>query len=380
MKIQIITGHFYPQVHPRAFRSTELALEFVKRGHEVVVTNLCRVEGFDYDAYAKEKGITIINTNLYVLKDVNGIVRIPNTAIKRFYRWCLEYFLAGTVLFNSRRVAKQVKIEDDTDYILAISTPFICIYGVSLILRKMEKHPFAVADSGDPFYYSKQVKHAPWFAGIEKRVYKSYRYLTIPTENAIPSYSPLIEEEKIRIIPQGFRMDDVKLYKGERKEKNVCFAYAGVFYWDIRNPKFLFNYLEKRNDDFSFYIYMRYNDPVLKSFLENYPKTSKKLIIKYSLPRTELLYELSKMDFLVNIENISNTQMPSKLIDYGIAGRPVYSSNSGKFKTSTLDAFFKRDYSERMVIDISKYDIKNIVNQYLELYKNEHNIYYNTGV
>ena len=380
MNIQIITGHFYPQVHPRAFRATELALEFARLGHKVSVTNLSRVVGFDYSAYAQENGIEIINTDLYILKDANGINKIPESKFGIIKRWCIEYFFAGSVLFNSRRIAKQVTIKEDTDYVLAISTPFICIYGVSLILRKLKMPPFAVADSGDPFYYSKQVKHAPWFAGIEKRVYKSYRYLSIPTENAICSYSPLIEREKIKIIPQGFRMDNIKLFDGKRSEEKVCFAYAGVFYWDIRNPKFLFDYLEKRNDDFSFYIYMRYNDPILQSFLDNYPKTSKKLVIKYSLPRAELLYELSKMDFLVNIENISNTQMPSKLIDYGITRRPIYSSNSRKFNPSTLDAFFKRNYSERMMIDIHKYDIKNILNQYLELYKNAQNIYNNTGI
>lgn len=368
MNIQIITGHFYPQVHPRAFRSTELALELARRGHKVSVTNLSRVEGFNYETYAKENGIEIINTNLYVLKDVNGINKIPNSKFGVFKRWCIEYFLAGTVLFNSRRVAKQVKIKENTDYLLAISTPFICIYGVSLKLRKMKNPPFAVADSGDPFYYSKQVKHAPWFAGIERRVYKDYKYLTIPTDNAIQSYSPLIPANKIKIIPQGFRVDDVKLFQGEHSEHETSFAYAGVFYWDIRNPQFLFEYLENKDEDFSFHIFMRYQDTVLNAMLDKFPKTKSKTTIRYSLPRPELLYELSKMDFLINIENVSNTQMPSKLIDYGITKRPVYSSNSNKFAPELLDEFFARNYSHSMNIDIEQFDIKNVATRFLELY------------
>ncbi len=61
MKIHILTGHFTPQLHPRAFRASELAIEFVKRGHKVTVTNLTTVEGADYLGYTKSTGVEVRN-------------------------------------------------------------------------------------------------------------------------------------------------------------------------------------------------------------------------------------------------------------------------------------------------------------------------------
>jgi hypothetical protein len=39
--------------------------------------------------------------------------------------------------------------------------------------------------------------------------------------------------------------------------------------------------------------------------------------------REDVVWECSKADFLINVTNPSMVQTPSKLIDYGIAGRPV---------------------------------------------------------
>ena len=41
-----------------------------------------------------------------------------------------------------------------------------------------------------------------------------------------------------------------------------------------------------------------------------------KLVIHNNIPRLELITEFSKMDFLVNINNATSNQIPSKLIDY----------------------------------------------------------------
>ena len=43
MNIVIIAPYYYPIPVPRAFRATELAQEFVRRGHNVTVYNLCRI-------------------------------------------------------------------------------------------------------------------------------------------------------------------------------------------------------------------------------------------------------------------------------------------------------------------------------------------------
>lgn len=371
MKIHILTGHFHPQIHPRAFRSHELAAELVRQGHTVTVTNLTTIEGFDYEQYTREYGVRVENMELYKETADNsrsGMSKTGQSFIGHAYRFLLTYLLDGALFIKGRQIADRLKIEADTDLVVALSTPFMCLYGLSLYIRRHRPSFVAVADSGDPFYYSKQNKRAPWFAWVERNVYRTFRYLTIPTPNAIPSYERLIPREKIRIIPQGFRMDHLKLCR-EEPTGMPRFAYAGVFYWDIRNPEFLFQYLSRLDIPYEFHLFMRYRDALVDKMLEEYPNVAKKIVMHFSVPHDELLYHLSTMHFLVNIENVSNTQMPSKLIDYGISGRPVFSCRKDNFVPADFSRFLEGDYEGAMKIDVSEYNIAMLARKFSELAK-----------
>lgn len=369
MNIHIITGHFYPQLHPRAFRANELALEFARRGDCVMVTNCWTIEGFNYDEYAKKTGITIRNLNIFRTGPDGQVKSSLHRVSKNSYlKRIMEYFFDGTLFFRGPLIAKRLYIKDDTELVIVLSTPFTCHFGYSIYCYKKSKKWFAIADSGDPFYGSKQNPVAIWFKYLTRWVYKRFNYVTIPTENAISIYTQVVPETKIRVIPQGFRMDNLRLYNGERS-KPVKFAYAGVFYRDIRNPEFLFNYLANQPLDFEFHLFLRNTDSIVDEMIEKYPVLKEKIHIKYSLPHDDLLYELSKMHFLVNIENESNTQMPSKLIDYGMAGRPIYSCKKSTFSDDNMRKFLEGDYSNKYEINIDDYNIVKIAEQFHSLYE-----------
>ncbi len=184
-----------------------------------------------------------------------------------------EYFLGGSTPYKSLLLSKRLNIDKDTDIIIAGSTPFVSILGTSYYLRKnhFKTSTVFIADSGDPYYYSKQDRRGPWFKWIEKKTYTYYDYLTIPVETAIQCYNKIIPEEKIRIIPQGFNMRNLNLYKGEFSGP-VKFAYSGVFYMNIRNPEFLFSFLDKQEIDFEFHLYMRYQEQAFIDMLNKYPR------------------------------------------------------------------------------------------------------------
>ncbi len=373
MKVHIICGLFYPELHPRAFRATELAKEFVRRGHQVKVSLNKTLDGFDYDGYMDQTGIKIDKLGVLhgALNEGATVTKIQNrSALYKRYYAATEYLMGRSIFIRARKIAKRLHIDDDTDMVIAISTPFMCVLGTSYYLRKHNLKPSCVmiADSGDPFYYSKQNHLAPWFKIVESNAYKQYDFLTIPVETATPGYNKLIPDAKIRIIPQGFNMNNLHLYQGEH-EKPVKFAYSGVFYMDIRNPEFLFAYLDKQEMNYEFHWYMRYDDPKFTQMLERYPNLKNKTHIRVALGRDELLYELSRMDFLLNIENTSNSQLPSKLIDYGMTGRPVFSCNKENFSEQKMQDFLNGNYHDAMEIDIEKYRIENVAQQFLDLYK-----------
>ena len=97
-----------------------------------------------------------------------------------------------------------------------------------------------------------------------------------------------------------------------------------------------------------------------------------KLLIRDYIPRSELLVEMSKVDFLINFENNSSKQSPSKLIDYALTNRPILSINSGEaFDNELANDFLSGDYSKSFKIeDIEQYDIQNIVKQFISLKRN----------
>lgn len=372
MEIKILTGCYYPQVHPRAFRAKELAEEFTRRGHHVEIINTTTIDGFDYEKYEKDTGISIYNIGINRTNIDNSIqkeTKFTQSFVGHTIRGLAQYLLHGS-FFKQAKIIIPILDQrlEGSDMVMALSTPFVCLYSLSKYVEKHGKHFVTIADSGDPFYYSKQSKKAIWFKYIERKVYKSFDYLAIPTKTAIPLYSPLIPEEKIKIIPQGFNMRNLNLYKGEL-EQPVKFAYAGVFYWDIRNPEFLFAYLNECKMDYEFHIFMRYEDALVEGLLNKYPNVRQHVIMKFALPHDDLLYELSKMHFLVNIENISNTQMPSKLIDYGISGRPIFSCKKDGFSENKFNQFLLGDFSGKYEVDVDQYNIERIVDNFLKLTK-----------
>ena len=371
MKINIVTASYPPLIHPRSFRASELAKEFVRLGHDVTVTNITVVDGFEYEKESKETGVKIINLPLYrhsIQDSVDNKVRFQG--IREFVSPITEYFLAGQLFNKSAKLTKLLNFPKDLDLVISLSVPFMNILGVSRYLEKHRpnSHMMAIADSGDPFYYSKQYKKAPYFKGIEQRAYKQYDYLTIPTENAIPLYNKLMPESRIKVIPQAFNMRDVKRFEGDRG-KVTKFAYAGVFYSDIRNPEFMFSFLNEWDEDYEFHVYMRYKDEFFLNLMKRYDNLSKHTIINKAVPREELIYELSKMHFLVNIENLSNTQMPSKLIDYGISLRPIFSCNANSFSEEKFANFLHGNYDGAYPVDLSRYDVANVAQRFLNLKK-----------
>lgn len=374
MKIAILTAVFHPELHPRAFRAYELAKEYAIQGHDVEVFLLTRIKGFDYEQLSQELHIKITILPLYTRElGAENIFQQTNPLLRWIhwgYRWLLEYLLAGNLFAYSTRIAECLKHEmQQKDMVIALSTPFMNLLGLAKYVHahKAQSKTIYIADSGDPFYYSQQTKRALYFKWIEKWVYRHFDYLSIPTSDAIPAYAPLIPREKIQIIPQAFNMRDVHLSPAPTSDIPT-FAYAGVFYQDIRNPEFLFKHLCTLTEDFRFHVYLRHRDPHITSVLDKYQKQlGEKLIIHYSVKRTDLLYRLSECHFLINISNTTSTQLPSKLIDYGITKRPVYSFDKQSFNPQVFAAFMHGDYTHAMPIDIRPYDIEVVTKQFLEL-------------
>ena len=125
------------------------------------------------------------------------------------------------------------------------------------------------------------------------------------------------------------------------------------------------DYLLKFDKPYKFIMMMR------SPFEEKYIKESNGQI-EYIIGkgRKDVVWECSKADFLINITNPSTVQTPSKLVDYGIAGRPVLDVENDFSDPSNFLKFFEGDYSQDHKIGfLDNYRIENVACQFVELMK-----------
>lgn len=353
---------------PRAHRTTELLIELSKMGHDVT---LYAVLGkHDYSSFEQQYNVKIKGIRLkYMVHPYNS----DNDKKRAFIDKVLGKLLGKLEFPNIEflyRISDILENDNNYDAIITIADPHQIHWGTA---RYKMKNPSNfpkvwIADCGDPFMLNGSSEgHLSLFSKYEKQFCSLCDFITVPVENAKIGYFPEFRN-KIKVIPQGFNfsLEDSNIFLANKK---ITFAFAGNFYKDIRNPEFFINYLAGLKQDFQFVVYTPF-----PNLINQYQAIlGDRLIVKNAIPRIELIDEMKKMDFLVNIENVNSpAQIPSKLIDYAISGRPILNINPTALDTSLVDEFMNKNYSRQMVIDnLMQYHISKVAKQFVDLIESE---------
>lgn len=357
MKIIISMSQDLFDVNPRSFRVLELAKELKRRGHYVTIISLNKRK-----IYSHEETLDNIIQNERP-KEIS-VKKVSKIKISIFY--LLSYLIYDVKIFTKvKYLKKNLKKFLNYDVALSISPTFV--NNIAIALSKFSKGTVKIFDCGDPFYYNVD-KIAPYWKFIAKKIYNKADFVCVPIEKALLTYYKLVKKEKLRVIPQGI---DFSSYEICEYKKNAVptFIYTGNFYREIRNPIIFLDFLSSLNEDFCFKIYTSENREMLQILKEYEKKLNGKMKIYPLVSRKECIKLLSQSDFIVNFENLVEKQLPSKLIDYGIAKRPVISFSSKTFNKEIFMQFLKGDYTNKLDIDITKYDIKKVADQFEEIFK-----------
>ncbi|NBC26847.1 MAG: glycosyltransferase [Bacteroidetes bacterium] len=351
---------------PRAFRATELVKEFVRQGHDVT---LLTVKDDEYHVpFEKEHGVTIKDLGQPFFKPVDmtkggKIGKLVRKVLRRVLVQAFEYPDIQLMVM----VKKALRKERGYDLLISIATPHPVHWGTAWAWN--EKDPIAdvwVADCGDPYMGLKLDTFNKWFyfKYLEKWFCRKADYITVPLAEAKEGYYPEFHH-KIRVIPQGFNFEEVDIDRDSPVNNPVpTFAYAGGLIPGGRDPRKFLEYLVNLDKSFLFILYTK-SRGLVQPYLE---KAGGRIEIRDYIPRHELLKELSAMDFLVNFENATSLQMPSKLIDYYLTGRPVLSVDGQNINRDQINRFLKGDYSSAYSYNgVHKYRIENVSGQFLEL-------------
>lgn len=370
MKIVIISGTMFPHISARSFRTTELAKGFAKMGHDVTLYAI--LGKYDYTQMGAEfpnLHIKTLGKSLFGNPNSDGVLKknILQRVLTRLlynvidYPRCEYFFKAIEVL----------KKEDTFDYLVTIAHPYGIHWGAAYYKKKYLKHlkfRYWASDCGDPFMGDPDVKRCKLFLQpIEKFWGKMTDQIVIPVENGRDAYYEEVRD-KISVIPQSVDFSSFELVN---YKKNVVptFFYSGAVYPNMRDPRRFLQYLTTVDYNFKFIVYVP-SDNVFGDFKE---VLGDKLEIRSYIPRAELVKVMSSMDFLININNNSSVQTPSKLIDYSISKRPILniSTNFSDVECVNFEKFVMGDYSTQFKVrDIEQYNSKNVCVKFISLYEN----------
>lgn len=375
MKILLLSRWFFPAKNPRAFRTTELVRELTRRGHEIDF--FCPDDASFDDKFVTDK-LNIYHISVsHVLKQKTISLQLNEEPdgrsscmkyIKKLARYLLGAGL-GDVVYAVRMYQALAKktYSQKYDVLLVISYPFYLLVAAVWYISHNKYIPCKIADCGDPLYYNHGIDKAFYLKYVEKIVLRKFDWITIPMQEARLGYCHCDIEERLRVIPQGFRIFTPRQEMYCPNEVSV-FCYAGVFYEKIRDPSFFFDFLCKEKKPFRFVVYAL-KDPFTKKVLTHYKNfLGEKLVVKEPIERECLIREMAKMDFVLNFDNDNSNQKPSKLIDYAMSRRPILSFNRQTFRPEVFEAFLTGDYSEQYHVDLEQYDIRHVVDQFEALF------------
>lgn len=260
-------------------------------------------------------------------------------------------------------IPKLIQKEYSHDVLISIGAPHHIHWGCAKAKHLPNFPRKWIADCGDPFMNNGAAVNLKKFEKEEHAFCQLCDFITVPVEEAKNGYYNEYRS-KIEVIPQGFDFD-YPLEQNVVQNETIQFAYAGMFYNDIRNPRKILEYIQNLSVDFRFHVFTPFPQ-MLDSFQSAF---GERLIVHKPIERTDLLERLKTMDFLLNIENLNSpNQIPSKLIDYAITNRPILSLDPENPETSIIDEFFSRNYSRRKVVEnIQQYQISEVVRKFIDL-------------
>jgi hypothetical protein len=364
-KILIVSRSFYPEISPRSHRTTELAKEFARRGHEVTVLTPKKADHVDFE---KMHRLTIKDLGKKLFSGIN--INRKNKFTSLFFRAMrrgLNLFFEYPDIGFMFQVAKKLKNESGYDLLISIAAPHSIHWGVSRIWKRNSIIAKTwVADCGDPYMMATGDTFSKlfYFKVFEKSFCKKADYITVPVEEAKSAYYPEFLE-KIEVIPQGFKFPVIKTSDKQVNNSIITFAYSGTIipYKNFAIP--FLNLLNEYKKPFIFLVFTKNKDFYYKYM--NQEAIDKYKISSY-ISRTELINSLLKVDFLVYFPYKKQSQKPLKLIDYHFTGKPILEYRNDNISRQAFYEFMDFNFSKRIPAeDINQYRIENVSARFLSL-------------
>lgn len=345
MRILIITHSYPPAKNPRAFRWGTITDKLVKSGHVVdVVTS---VSGAVSDDLTRE-GLSVYRCGISIRDAIlkkatiqnNGKGAIPSSKgiLKRIYdltwkRVCWPDYAGPWVLPAYLKVKSLLK-NNKYDGIISVSLPFSG-HLVGLLGKLSSPGIPWLADSGDPFCFfdayplNNHFLYSRLNYAVERRVFNAATVLTVTTEGTKRKYAEIFPGslDKITVIPPLLSETPYDhgsdLFSGSEA---IRWVFVGTLYKKIRNPEFLLSIFSALSRLPGRKLELHFLGPINDCQDCFSPYTGiigKQIFLHGLLDKSAAATAMRQADYLVNIGNSTPYQLPSKVVEYVWAEKPV---------------------------------------------------------
>lgn len=362
MRIVIVSHGYAPALNARAFRWAALAEYWAKRGHDVHVVTV-RLQGAAADSIVNGVNVHRVGFHLDQIgvaarqaghgattgggaasgRGLKGIfLRVAVRAAKWIHdiTWKKIYWPDYAALWIPAAAGKAGELFRDhpDSVVISVSLPFSG--HVAAYRAGAAEHKGAwIVDTGDPFSFMTETptnNHLLYrrlnFAA-DRRIVSLATAVTVTSDHTRTEYVRLFgQAEKIRVIPPMLSVGRPELTRSAVSVKDRL-VYIGTLNRRIRNPDrllALFGALCAMNSipDLELHFYGETGDCSANlSALEDH--VSSRVHVHGLVEREEALRATTDALAVVNIGNSTHFQLPSKLVEYARAGRPILNLASG---------------------------------------------------
>lgn len=375
MKILCLVDKYYPECSANTICADVIMNYFKAQGDSVDFLSV--MDAGNSDVYSIQNDSNVIKfptyTNIYTKKfgkvfkanKWEGFPWVFRKSVGGLYR-ATHFYRSNTEnnpldVVNYKSIEKSVrKIRNSYDILISVSAPFaLHIIAVNLFKSGIAEKWFPIFL--DPFVYNKTFKTSR----IERRKKVAEKYLNyaekifatdgIVAENLRHGYNPDYHKKIMNITLPNLVEHKVETNKVVNKNSNkLVMVYAGLFYENIRNPKKMFEIIEKLPNGFELDIYGNGCETIVNDYLV---KNGEKFKCYGRVDFSVCLQKLFNSNILVNLSNTITNQMPSKVFEYISYGKPIVNFY---FNDDDVSLKYFKNYPLAFNINVNNYTDQDV--------------------
>jgi glycosyltransferase involved in cell wall biosynthesis len=347
-RILIVSFQYWPALSARSFRWTALAERWASEGRDVRI--VC-ARSPDRPAFETVKGVRVHRVGPAWMESLRGAaqpaggraesdrgaIRRMATAAARAI-WHAVYWpdTSCTWYFAARAKARELIAAGAPQALVTVSPTFTAVAAGRSLARDPGRGFHWLIDLGDPFSFSDEAPpnnfrlYGRLNTRFERGCFAGADSISVTTSETRDRYAALFPESagKIAVIPPLVDLPETggPAARPPRSDRRRL-VFLGRLYPSIRRPDYLLSLFASLADApggerYELHFFGE-SWQCEADFAPHGRMLGRSLFVHGAVPRERALAEMRSADVLVNIGNDTRYQLPSKIVEYAMTGRPI---------------------------------------------------------